>query len=205
MKNKNIILVILLLSLVTIFFGISTAAFFYLGRGTTNNVIQTGRIVFSYSDAELGGSGNGIDIIDAIPIPDSKGKILSSPNEYFDFTISASTTSTDIIYEITANKQEHSDMDEDKVKIYLTEFNGSTELETPLTGGNITPTYAELTDTTNPLLEGKTIYFGNVAAGEVAYGKKFRLRMWLSNADVVSELPEERFSVKVNVAAVGNN
>ena len=90
MNKKNAILVVLLLSIITMLLGFSTAIFFYLGRGTTNNVIQTGRIVFSYSDAEIGdseGDGNGIDIVDALPTPDSAGKLLLSPKEYFDFTL----------------------------------------------------------------------------------------------------------------------
>ena len=96
-------------------------------------------------------------------------------------------------------------MNEGVVKIYLTEFNGNTEVETPITGGNVTPTYAELSDTNNNLLEGKTIYYGTVNAGEVAYGKKFRLRMWIDNRATENEVGESIFKVKVNVAAVGNN
>ena len=208
MNKKNAILVVLLLSIITMLLGFSTAIFFYLGRGTTNNVIQTGRIVFSYSDAEIGdgeGDGNGINIVDALPTLDAAGKLLSSPKEYFDFTITASTTSTDLVYEIAAMKQESSTMNEEFVKIYLTEFNGVNEIETPMTGGAVTPTYAELQDTTNTLLEGKTIYFGKVQSGEVAYGKKFRLRMWLDSKATSQEIGETTFKVKVNVAAVGNN
>lgn len=206
MKKGNLIIVVLLLSMITIFLGFSAAIFVYLGKGTTNNVIQTGRIVFSYSDADIGSEdGNGIDIVNALPMSDASGKILSSPKEYFDFTISASTTNTDLVYEIVANKQEDSTMNEGVVKIYLTEFNGNTEVETPITGGNVTPTYAELSDTNNNLLEGKTIYYGTVNAGEVAYGKKFRLRMWIDNRATENEVGESVFKVKVNVAAVGNN
>ena len=164
----------LLLSLITVFLGVSTAVFFYLGHGTTNNVIQTGRIVFSYSDAELGAGGDGIDIVNALPIPDANGKRLSATNEYFDFSVSASTTSTDLSYEIVVNKQDGSTLSDDLVKIYLIEFNGTSEVETPITGGIKTPTYSELKTTTNNLLEGKSIYFGNVSAGEVSYGKRFR-------------------------------
>lgn len=192
--------------MITMFLGFSTAIFFYLGKGTTNNVIQTGRIVFSYSDADIGSEdGNGIDIVNALPISDANGKLLSSPKEYFDFTISASTTNTDLVYEIVANKQIDSTMNEGVVKIYLTEFNGNEEIETPITAGSVTPTYSELSDTTNNLLAGKTIYYGTVQAGEVAYGKKFRLRMWLDSRATQEEIGETAFRVKVNVAAVGNN
>lgn len=205
-KKGNLILVVLLLSIITIFLGVSAAIFVYLGKGTTNNVIQTGRIVFSYSDADIGSEdGNGIDIVNALPISDANGKILSSPKEYFDFTITASTADADLVYEIVANKQDESNMNEGVVKVYLTEYNGNTEVETPITGGSVTPTYSELSDTTNSLLEGKTIYYGTVKAGEVAYGKKFRLRMWLDNRASQEEIGETVFKVKVNVAALSNN
>ena len=55
------------------------------------------------------------------------------------------------------------------------------------------------------LVEGKTIYYGTVKAGEVAYGKKFRLRMWISDAVDSVESSDLKFTVKVNVAAAGNN
>ena len=205
MEKKNILVYVLLLSLVVIFLGVSTAVFFYLGKGTTNNVIQTGRIVFSYNETEFGNAGSGIDIVEALPTPDINGKLLSAPNEYFDFSVSASTTSTDLAYEIVVNKQEESTMPEDMAKIYLTEFLGLEEVETEITGGENTPTYASLNDTVNTQLEGKTIYYGTVKAGEIAYGKKFRLRMWVSDKADSMEMGEKKFTVKVNVAAIGNN
>lgn len=204
-KKRNIIIIALLLSIITVFLGVSTAIFFYLGKGTTNNVIQTGRIVFSYSESEFGVDGDNIDIVDALPTPDATGKIMAGTHEYFDFSVSASTTSTDIAYEIVAKKQDGSTMPENMVKIYLTELSGANEIETPITGGAVTPTFDTLTDTTNSLVEGKTIYYGTVKAGEVAYGKKFRLRMWISDAVDAVESSDLKFTVKVNVAAAGNN
>ena len=207
-KKNNLIVLILILSVITIFLGISLAVFQYFGTGSTTNVIQTGRIVFSYSDADLGSTlDNNINITDALPTSDAAGKISLNSHEYFDFTITASTTSTDIIYEIVAKKGDDSTLRDDTVKLYLTEMEGALEIETPLTGGEVTPTYAELSDTTNPALNGKTIYLGTVRAGEIAYGKNFRLRMWLK--DEVQTMDniqnDKKFTVKVDVAAVGNN
>lgn len=205
MKKRELLIIILLLSILTIFLGVSTAVFFYLGKGTTNNVIQTGKIVFSYSESEYGVDGDNINIENALPTPDSVGKIMAGTHEYFDFSVAASTVNTDIAYEVVVKKQDGSTMPDEMVKIYLTEFNGSTEIETPITGGTKTPTYDKLNDTTNNLLEGKTIYYGTVNAGEVAYGKKFRLRMWISDEIDANSLDDLTFTVKVNVAAAGNN
>ena len=153
-------------------------------------------------------------------------QLLSSPNEYFDFSVTASTTTTDLAYEITVMKQKTSTLDEDAVKMYLTELNGDKEVETEITGGDVTPTYAELNDTTNKAMVGKSIYFGTVKAGEVAYGKNFRFRMWLkynpnsandpvdpnntvnpttsqNSEETINEIKE--FTVKINVSAIGNN
>ena len=206
MKNRKVLLLTCLLLLtIALFAGISLSIFTFFGKGNTNNVIETGRIIFSYSDAEK--KGNGIDIVDALPIKDSEGIILSNENEYFDFSVSASTTSTDIAYEIVVNKIDGSTLPDDMVKIYVTELNGENEKVVPLIGNNI-PTYSELKTTTNTLLNGKSVYFGEVKAGEVAYGKKFRLRMWVKYPESedfdYSTIGGKTYKVRVNVAAVGN-
>lgn len=205
-KSKiNIVAVIVLfLSLICLFAGISYAIFNYFGEGMTNNVIQTGRIVFSYSDAD--GGSNGIHIENAIPISDDMGKMLSGDGEYFDFTVSASTTKSNLAYEVVVNKGEDSTLPDEWVKIYLTTFEGTQENPTSITSPTTgVVTYSELSDTTNNLLTGKTIYYGTVQAGEVSYGKKFRLRMWVKDPNETNfdyaVLNDKYFSVKVNVAA----
>ena len=203
-KLKIFLIIFLFLSLILCFTGISYAIFNYFGVGMTSNVIQTKRIVFSYSDAN--GGSNGIFIENALPIPDGKGKILIGEREYFDFSVSASTAGSDLVYEITVNKDSESTLPEEWVKIYLTSFEGNEEKETPLTmtNGKVV-TYHDLRDTQNNLLEGKTIYYGNVESGEVAYGKKFRLRMWIKMPEGedydYESISNKIFSVKVNVAA----
>lgn len=206
MKKRRILLLILLLLLtISVFFGISISIFTFFGKGNTNNVIETGRIIFSYSDALK--KGNGIDIKDAVPTTDEEGIVLSKENEYFDFSVSATTTSTDIAYEIVVNKDETSTLSDDMVKIYVTELDGGVEKVVPLLEKNI-PTYSELKTTNNKLLTGKTVYYGEVKAGEVAYGKKFRLRIWIKDVDSetfdYTTLFNKNYKVKVNVAAIGS-
>lgn len=209
MNNKKInilAVIILFLSLMFIFTGVSYSIFNYFGEGMTDNVIKTGKIVFSYSDSE--GGGNGINIENATPIPDTQGKMMVGAGEYFDFSVSASTTSTNLGYEISIVKNDDSTLEDKYVKIYLTTFEGGQEVEAPLTvGNNGVVTYDQLTDTNNSLLSGKTVYFGSVKAGEVAYGKNFRLRMWVATAEDenfdYSTVNDKYYSVKVNVAANG--
>ena len=207
MEKKKMIILVVLLSLLTIFLGVSVAIFNYFGQGTTNNVIQTGKIIFSYSDADFGSyEGNGVNITNAQPTPDSVGKTSIGNSEYFDFNITASTTNSDIAYEIVAKKNDNSTLPDNIIKIYLTELNAGNETETPLTGKAVVPTYSELKTTDNSVLSGKTIYYGQVNAGEVAYRKNFRLRMWITDAVDATQVEDDKFfSVKVNVAALANN
>lgn len=204
-KVTILAVVFLFLSLVFLFSGISYSIFSYFGKGMTNNVIYTGKIIFSYSDAN--GGDNGIHIEDALPISDEVGKVLSGNGEYFDFTVTASTIKTNLAYEIAVKKNKNSTLDENWMKIYLTTLEGNQELPTEITyRDNQVVTFNELVDTTNNLLEGKTIYYGTVQAGEVFYGKKFRLRMWVKDPQMTnfdySILNQKSFSVKVNVAGV---
>lgn len=205
-KSKiNVVLIVLFFfSLICLFFGISVAIFTYFGQGMTNNVIQTGKIVFSYSDAD--GGSNGINIENALPIPDSMGKKLSGSGEYFDFSVSATTTTSNLAYEVAVNKSNDSTLDPKFVKIYLTTLEGAGETETVLTSlESGVVTYDQLLDTTNSLLTGKTIYFGEVKAGEIAYGQRFRFRMWVTESDSddfdYEQVNDKYFSVRVNVAA----
>ena len=205
MKNKKLLLVTILLLTISALLGISFSLFTFFGEGNTNNVIETGRVKFSYSDAEK--KGNGIFIEDALPIKDKDALRLAGENDYFDFTVTASTTGTDIAYEIVVNKDESSTLSDEMVKIYLAEIDGNVEVPVPFVESNI-PTYNELKDTTNQLINGKTIYYGTVKAGEVAYGKKFRLRMWINYPEDgqidYEAINDKSYKVKVNVVAVGS-
>ena len=199
---------LLFLSMICIFAGVSYSIFTYFGEGMTNNVIQTGKIVFSYSDAD--GGSNGINIENAMPIPDTVGKNLSGTGEYFDFSVSATTTTSDLTYEIAVVKGEDCTLDDKYVKVYLTTIDGTVENPTPITnttGGVVT--YDTLADTTNSLLTGKTIYYGTVNAGEVAYGQQFRFRMWVADPTDTNfdynEVNDKYYSIKVNVAATSVN
>jgi hypothetical protein len=206
-KINTVAVIMLFLSLICLFAGISYSIFSYFASGMTSNAIHTGKIVFSYSDSSSG--GNGINIENALPISDDMGKMLSGEGEYFDFTVSASTSKTNLSYEVTVKKDDNSTLSDKWVKVYLTEFVGNQEKATSLTAkASGIVTYDELSDTENSSLVGKTVYYGTVQAGEVAYGKKFRLRIWVKDPNEVnfdySTLNDKYFSVKVNVAASAN-
>ena len=74
--------------------GISFAAFSYSKEGQVENTIATGAVTMAYNEPE-----NGINITNAIPMTETQGKVLSSTNELFDFTVTAK-----INYEVVAVK-----------------------------------------------------------------------------------------------------
>lgn len=202
-KKEIVAIVILSFSLLLLVLGVSLAAFRYFGKGQSNNVLKTGSLTFSYSDAISG--RNGILIENALPISDLEGKHLSGAGEYFDFNISATTSTSPLNYEITAQKSASSTLDEKYVKIYLTSVTGTVESETPLTTtSGIVTTFDSLRDTTSPSIEGKTIYLGTIEQGEVNLVRNYRLRMWVKEGVYSdTEIADKLFSVKVNVAALG--
>lgn len=191
-------LVMLLVSFMLIICGVTAALYKNFLKGTTNNVIQAGMISFSYDEAIS--RENGIKIEDALPKADRLGKIASGKHEYFDFSVNATSTISDISYQVYVLKQNTSTLRDDYVKIYLTLKNGNDEVVSPLVVTNdVVTTYDELTGTKTE----KLVYNGVVPKGANEYHQDFRLRMWIADdVDVTNDdFIGKRFSVKVKVSA----
>ena len=200
-KKKQIFLTLIaVLSLILITVGVSYSLFTYSKVGTTDNVVKTGKINFLYT--EVSGIGKGISLTDAFPISDEEGKIQIGEGKVFDFKITSTIEmNSNIKYEVTARKKSDSTLAEDKVKLYLTEVDG-TEQEILLAK------YSSLPQTSTKVPDGvveKTIYEGEVSANTSNYEKNFRLRMWLDNDTDFSDgsMNNKTFTVTVNVYANG--
>ena len=200
-KKKQIFLTLVaVLSLILITVGVSYSLFTYSKTGVTDNIIKTGKINFLYT--EVSGIGKGISLTDAFPISDEEGKLQMGDGNVFDFKITSTIEmNSSISYEITARKKSDSTLDEDKVKLYLTEVDG-TEKEILL------DKYSNLTQTNTKVPYGvveKTIYEGEVPANTSNYEKNFRLRMWIDNDTDFSDgsMNNKTFTVTVNVYANG--
>lgn len=201
-KSTRTIFALLLLSLLFITGGFSYAFFEYIGKGNTANLIETGNMIFRYD--ENSSQGNGIQLVNALPMSDENGKTLQSAHQMFDFQVFTNILDTSLEYQIVAKKQADSNFNEHYVKIYLTEIKGNQEI--PITS-TIKPDgsvirYSEFPETNFPNQTGKLIYretMKNVAK----YTKNFRLRMWIANdADASSDdYANKKFSIKVNVYA----
>jgi len=193
-KKSAIILSILgILSLVLITAGVTYAVFTYTKLGETENTITTGTLRFLYT--ENTGVGNGINITNALPVTDTVGKAYSTDGYVFDFTIEGANSGTEAIpYEITLRKKDTSTLDEDVVKVYLT--------DTTTSGGDVTAETAVLNPTLFSTLEAtkidvgsnveKTLYKTTVPAEDTTYAKNYRLRMWITeDADFSSNGTDE--------------
>ncbi len=200
-KKKQVFLTLIaVLSLILITVGVSYSLFNYSKTGVTDNIVKTGKINFLYT--EVSEVGKGISLTDAFPISDEEGKLQTGEGKVFDFKITSTIEmNSSISYEVTVRKKSDSTLDEDKVKLYLTEVDG---VEKELLLDN----YYNLEQTSTKVPEGvveKTIYEGTVPANTSNYEKNFRLRMWLSDDADFSDgsMNNKTFTVTVNVYANG--
>ena len=212
MKNRGkqiVVTVLAIVSLIVITVGVSYSFFTYTREGTTENVIKSGSITFLYT--EVSKVGRGIELSDAYPISDEEGKMQTGEGKVFDFKVTSTTSSsTSIPYEVTARKKADSTLDEEAVKVYLTEVDGEEK-------GILLDKYSNLEQTSVNVPSGtveKTIYTGIVPANNSNYEKNFRLRIWIDNSVDFSPIKDESgndiypynnktFTLTVNVYANG--
>ena len=189
-KNKIIVSVLGLVLLLVFVVGITYAVFTYTKKGNVENTIRTGKITMSYTEGE-----NGITLENAYPMEDSVGKVLSDPNQIFDFTVNINLygSKTPVSYEVTAEKDENSTLGDSDVRIYLekssdgTNYNAVSQPSGYIPMGDADEFGAQATEM---LLDR-----GNTT-DTVTYN--YRLRMWVgSNYQVSGE--ERHFTLKVNV------
>ncbi len=175
--------------LITIVVAISFAAFNYLGTGEKANTINSGIINMSYSEPD-----NGINLVNALPISDEQGKLLSGSLNVFDFTIEAEIVGNATInYAITAVKGE-STVDDSAIKVYLTKVNNNLEsvvLE-PTKISNLSVTTGS--ESYQPS-SGEFILFNDSITNSIT--DNYRLRMWVSDDYTISN--GGTYTLRVNV------
>ena len=207
-KKTSLMLSILgIISIVLIATGLTYSFFNYAKEGTTENVMTSGSITFIYE--EIDKQGAGIEIENAYPISDDNGKIQSASNEVFNFSVKSTTGSNFTIpYVITARKDASSTLNEEAIRIYLTEVDGGTERELLLNNYDKLPQ----TDFVSNSIVEKIIHTDTVPAGDNNYIKNYRLRMWIDsnikfsptqdeNGNDVYEYNNKTFKITVNVYA----
>ena len=189
-KNKIIVSVLGLVLLLVFVVGITYAVFTYTKKGNVENTIRTGKITMSYTEGE-----NGITLENAYPMEDSVGKVLSDPNQIFDFTVNINLygSKTPVSYEVTAEKDENSTLGDSDVRIYLEKSTDGTNYNAVSQPSG----YIPMGDADEFGAQGAEMLLdrGNTT-DTVTYN--YRLRMWVgSNYQVSGE--ERHFTLKVNV------
>lgn len=163
----------------------------YYGDDDADNIIDTGQIVFTYSD--VGQAGNGILLENATPISDAMGKSMVGTNQYFDFYITASTYKANILYKILVNKDQKSTLSNNNVKLYLTQVMGSYEQEKVLTN------FSDLAVENINNRDYYVLYEKELDKDLKDYSESYRLRMWI-NEDA-RNYENQFFSIKIDVYA----
>ena len=177
--------------LIMLVVGVSFAVFSFSQTGQKLNTVTTGTINMSYSESE-----SGINLVNALPMTDEQGKVLSGTDNVFDFTVDTTINGTGITtinYAITAVSS-NSTVDNSAIKIYLTNMDNDAD------SGIIAPTKISNLSTTT----GSEAY--NAPSGEfillngtmnTSTSHKYRLRMWV--ADDYTEPSGGTYTLKVNV------
>ena len=188
-KSTGLVIICIIILILAVI-GVSYAAIFYSKTGEKVNRVTTGTMTMSYSE-----NTNGINLINAYPMTDEIGRSLNDHNQYFDFTISANLGGNVLVnYIITATKEIDSTLPDSAVKVYLTNINGISESQV------LTPTkISNLQVTSSHNLgapDGQFILFNG--AFNKTESRSYRLRMWISNDYVVSNVSQV-YKLRVNV------
>lgn len=191
-NSKQVLLSVLGVAiLVVAVVGVSFAAFSFSKTGNVTNTITTGTISMSYSEPE-----NGITLTNALPMNDETGKALEGTNNTFDFTVTATISGsgeTTINYAITAVTTPATSLNDDYVKVYLTDMDASdTEILEPTVVSSLGKTTSDASGAPNGqyILESGTF--------KSTTTKNYRLRMWVADNFSVGQ-SSETYTLKVNV------
>ena len=189
-NSKIFIIVICLLIFIIMVIGVSMATFTYTKENKSINTISTGNIYLNYTE-----DTNGINITNAYPMADEVGKTLTKEDQYFDFTVEASI-SGDVVasYEVSAEKETSSTLDNDEVKLYLEKKVNNTYQEV-MAPKNFTP-LKESTDL-GTMAGSMLLDSGTVSKSSTV---NYRLRMWVSDTTILDNL-EKSFGVRVSIKA----
>lgn len=190
-SNKRKYIIYLLLFVVLLFFCVFGITYSIYKPDNDDQEINTGNIVFTYSD--VGKAGNGIAIKNAVPITDELGKVMMGSNQYFDFSITATTNKASLQYKILVAKDDISTLDNKKVRIYLTQMLGSYENELVLTD------FSNLKVETIKDKKYYVLYEKKLDKELEKYSDAFRLRMWVKEDAI--DYNDQIFALKVDVYA----
>ena len=154
------------------------------------NPFKNGSVTIVYTEGS-----NKIALTNALPIEDSVGMVLTNPNEYMDFTVSVNikNKSSDVSYEVVAEKDDKSTIDSKYIKLYLersedTSYSYKVLAPTIYKGINKADSYGAK--------KGMMVLDKVTTNKSVVY--HYRLRMWLDKS-YNTDSKNKKFALRVNV------
>ncbi len=189
-NNKLFIIIIAFLIFIIMVIGVSAITFTYTKEKKSINTISTGNIYLNYTE-----DTNGINITNAYPMADDVGKVLTNEDQYFDFSVEASITG-DVVanYEISAEKDTSSTLNNDEVKLYL-EKKVNNSYQEVMAPKYFTP-LKESTDL-GTMAGSMLLDSGSISKNAIV---NYRLRMWVDANTILDNL-EKSFGVRVSIKA----
>ena len=192
-NSKQVLLSVLGVAiLVVAVVGVSFAAFSFSQTGVRTNTITTGTINMSYSEPE-----SGITLTNAMPMSDDTGKALSSANETFDFTVTATINgsgTTTINYAVTAVTEPGTTLDDDYVKVYLT--NMASDADSEILAPTVVSSLPKTSSDASGAPDGQFILDDGTFTTNAT--NEYRLRMWVADNYAVTG-SSETYTLRVNV------
>lgn len=189
-NNKIFIIIVCLFIFIIMVIGVSMATFTYTKENKSINTISTGNVYLNYTE-----DTNGINITNAYPMSDEVGKTLTNEEQFFDFTVEAKI-SGDVVanYEVSAEKEASSTLNNDEVKLYL-EKKVNNSYKEVMAPKNFTP-LKESTDL-GTMAGAMLLDTGTLSKSSTV---SYRLRMWVADTTVLDNL-EKSFGVRVSIKA----
>ncbi|HIR59441.1 MAG TPA: hypothetical protein IAB38_05260 [Candidatus Onthousia excrementipullorum] len=189
-NNKIFIIIVCLFIFIIMVIGVSMATFTYTKENKSINTISTGNVYLNYTE-----DTNGINITNAYPMSDEVGKTLTNEEQFFDFTVEAKI-SGDVVanYEVSAEKEASSTLNNDEVKLYL-EKKVNNSYQEVMAPKNFTP-LKESTDL-GTMAGAMLLDTGTLSKSSTV---SYRLRMWVADTTVLDNL-EKSFGVRVSIKA----
>lgn len=186
-KRFLIFLLIFVILLTFLISSVSFAIFNSYNQSSSNNTINAGSVLFSFNE-----DSNYIKILDASPTKDEVGKTFTSPNHYFDFTVSVGYSKKakreKLNYEVSLVPLSGNTLSSKYVRVYLTE-NGKDVVLTD----SVISNFSDLKD--SKIREGAKVLINRKV--DTSMINNYRLRLWLSDK---YELSDKALEFKCKVA-----
>ncbi len=186
LKKSKQIIIIGIVSLILILIG-STYAFFTYSKIHKALTLTSGGINATFVEGT-----NNLEIKYAYPISDNFAIQNLDKLDYIDFTVTGNVSDKNqaIKYEIYLTKNSESTIDENRIKVYLTDNNNAKVVEPAI--------YNDLEKTTYIGASNGKIIYHNTESG--SFSHQYRLYAWIDSIYSQNE-EHQTFSFKVNLYA----